>query len=96
MAILNNPPMDDDFRGQIDKKVVIKKWMDKIIITAYPDMSKVKYNDNQQAEQKRFADAVAYAQTIINDPQKKAQYKARLPKGKRVFNAAIAEFMKGK
>jgi hypothetical protein len=39
--------------------------------------------------------AVAYAQSIITDPIKKAAYQEKLPKGKRVYNAALQEFLKG-
>ena len=95
MAILRNS-LPDNIRGHINKQVVIKHRFGKTIITAYPDMSKVRYNENQKTEQRRFADAVAYARSIISDLEKKAQYKARLPKGKKVFNAAIADYMSGR
>ena len=90
MAILRNFP-DKEFSGNVEKRVVIRQRLGKTIISVFPDMSNVKYNESQQIEQKRFADAVAYAKEIIQDPDKKALYKSRLPKGKKVFNAAIAE-----
>ncbi|WP_207427981.1 hypothetical protein [Pedobacter sp. SYSU D00535] len=95
MAILRTP-LPENIRGSVQGLVVIKHRLGKTLITAFPDMSKVVYTEKQKAEQKRFADAVAYARAIISNPEKKAAYQARLPKGRKVFNAAIADYMKGK
>ena len=95
MAILNTP-LPDYVRGSVEGIVVIKHWLGKTVITAFPDMSRIVFSPKQKAEQRRFADAVAYAKGIISDPQRKALYQARLPKGKKVFNAAIADYMKGR
>ena len=95
MAI-HTEPLPEHIRGHVDRIVVIKHRFGKTILTAFPDMSKVVYNEKQKGEQKRFADAVAYAKAIISDPEKKLFYQAKLPKGKRVFNAAITEYMTGK
>ncbi|MEJ6982008.1 hypothetical protein WG906_16180 [Pedobacter sp. P351] len=91
MAILKNSLTG--FRGNIDKVIVVKQQGCKTILTAYPDMSKVVYNEKQKAEQKRFSDAVQYAKSIVRNAKKKEEYEARIPKGKKVFNAAIAEYM---
>ncbi|WP_207423097.1 hypothetical protein [Desertivirga brevis] len=95
MAILKTP-LPECVRGHVDKQIVIKHRFGKTIITAYPDMSRVCFNENQKAKQRLFADAVIYARSIVNDPVKKARYKAILPARKRVFNAAIADFMHGR
>lgn len=57
-------------------------------------MTGVTWTCNQLAERDRFAEAVVYARSIISDPAQKTAYKARLEPGKRVFNAAIAEYMR--
>lgn len=93
MAILNNP-LYRDYHGHIDKLIVIKQYAAKTVMTAYPDMSKVVWSAAQAGERSRFAQAVAYAKSIIADPQRKAAYKARIDPGKKVFNAAIAEYMR--
>jgi hypothetical protein len=92
MAI-HNTPLPDDINGHVERIVVIKHRLGKTILTAFPDMSKIVYNEKQKAEQKKFSEAVAYARAIISDPQKKAMYQAILPKGKKVYHAAIAEYM---
>ena len=93
MAITNNLILQNA-KGSIGKSIVIKKYGEKTVISKYPDMSGVKYNERQKQEQSRFAEAVAYARSIIHDPAKKAEYQKKLPKGKRVYNAALQEFLK--
>ncbi|HVT86539.1 MAG TPA: hypothetical protein VHD35_15145 [Chitinophagaceae bacterium] len=81
-------------RGQIGKQIVVKRYGNKTVITAYPDMSKVKPSKKQKAKRKLFADAVSYAKKINNDPEKKALYKKKLKKGQTVYNYAIKEYLK--
>jgi hypothetical protein len=95
MAILYTP-LPDYVRGNVEGIVVIKHWRGRTVITTFPDMSRVVYSQKQKAEQKRFAEAVAYAKSIIRDPRKKAAYQAKVPRGKKVFNAAIADYMRGR
>jgi hypothetical protein len=38
---------------------------------------------------------VQYAKSIIADPKKKAALKAKLPRGKSVYHAAIKKYLKG-
>ena len=83
-------------RGQIAKpNTVTKRYENKEVITMIPDMSRVVYNESQKMEQSRFAKAIAYAKTVLADLVKKAAFQNKLPKGKRVFNAAIKQYMEG-
>jgi hypothetical protein len=79
-------------RGQIGKQFVVKQYGKKTVITAYPDMSRVKASKAQKANRKEFAKAVAYAQSILHDPVKKKAFVAKLPKGASVYHAAMKEF----
>jgi len=81
-------------RGQIGKQIVVKQYGKKTVITAYPDMSRVKPSKLQKQKRKRFAAAIAFAQAIVHDPVRKAAYAKKLKKGQRVYNAAIKEFLK--
>ena len=92
MAISHNPYWDD-FSGAVDKSFVVKQYKDKTVITAYPDRSKVVFAPSQVKTQKDFARAVAFAQSIIRDPVKKAAYKVK--KGEKVFNRAIKDYIAG-
>jgi hypothetical protein len=80
-------------RGAIGKQIVVKQYGSKTVITAYPDMSNVKPSKLQKLKRKKFAAAIEYAQSIINDPMKKAAYAKKLKKNARVYNAAIKEFL---
>lgn len=83
-------------RGQIGKQIVVKQYGNKTVITAYPDMSGIKPSKLQKQKRKRFAAAIAYAQSIIHDPVRKAAYAKKLKKGQRVYNAAIREYLSGR
>lgn len=82
------------FRGQIGKQIVVKQYGKKTVITAYPDMSRVKPSGLQKTKRKKFAEAVAYARTVLRDPLQRAEYARKLKKGQRLYNFIIREFMK--
>jgi hypothetical protein len=94
MARSNSSILLHNVRGQIGKQIVVKRYGNKTVITAYPDMSKVKPSKLQKAKRKIFANAVAYAQAINNDPVKKALYKKKKKKGQTVYHYAIKEYLK--
>lgn len=81
-----------NMRGQIGKQFIVKQYGKKTVITKYPDMSHVKSSKAQKANQKTFAKAVAYAQSILHDPVKKKAYAAKLKKGASVYHAAMKEY----
>lgn len=92
MAITNSPYLKN-YKGHKDKTLVVKQYDTQTVVTSYPDRTGVVYTENQQAFQNRFAEAVAWARSIIRDPVKKAEYSKLLPKGKRLYNAAIQEYL---
>ena len=94
MARSESNPLLHQVRGQIGKQIGVKRYGKKTVISAYPDMSGVKPSKLQKVKRKSFADAVAYAKAINNDPVKKALYKKKVNKGQRVFNYAIREYLK--
>ena len=96
MARTNNNLLTKALKGQIGKQLVFKQYGKKTVVTRYPDMSQVVPSKAQKKKRSGFAEAVAYAQTINNDPVTKAKYAKKLKKGKSVFQYAIQEFLKGK
>ena len=56
-------------------------------------MGNIKKSKLQKQKQKSFADAVAYAQSILRDPKKKATYAKKIPEDKTVYHAAIQEYL---
>lgn len=93
MAITLNSILLHRVRGQIGKQIVVKRYGLKTVITAYPDMSRVKPSKLQKTKRKDFAAAVAYTRAIINNPLTKAAYAKRIRKGERVYNFAIKEYL---
>lgn len=81
-------------QGQIGKKIVIKHYGKKVVITKAPDMSKIKPSALQQVQRSRFAEAVAYARHINNTPELKAAYLKKAKKSKSVYQYALKEFLK--
>ncbi|MEJ8842837.1 hypothetical protein WG954_10625 [Lacibacter sp. H375] len=96
MARTSNNIVTKGLRGQIGKQLVFKQYGKKTVVTRYPDMSKVLPSPLQKQQRSGFAEAVAYAQSINNDPILKAKYAKKVKKGKSVFQYAIQEFLKNK
>ena len=77
----------------ITKQIVVKQYSYGTVVTKYPDMSSVKPSKKQLKEKSRFATAVAFAQSIINDPQQKKQWQKKVAKGKTVYHTAIQWYL---
>nr|WP_294896675.1 hypothetical protein [uncultured Pedobacter sp.] len=94
MAISKNPLLKG-FSGHIDKTYVVKQYPgDRTVITAYPDMSKVKPSKAQLKAKADFANAVAYAKQVMNNGNEKLKAQERLAKRKgSLYHALIAEYM---
>ncbi len=48
----------------------------------------------QKVQRSKFAESVAYSKAINYDSIQKAAYLKKIPRGKKVFNFAMAEYMK--
>ncbi|MEO6404402.1 MAG: hypothetical protein ABIY51_15640 [Ferruginibacter sp.] len=94
MARVKNNPMFKGVSGRIGDQIIVKQYSFGTVWSAVPDMSQVKKSALQKLGQNIFSDAVAYAQSIIHDPKKKAAYAKKIPKCKTVYHAAIQEYMK--
>jgi hypothetical protein len=84
-------------RGAIGKAFVIKHYKKgKIIKTKYPDMQGIKPSSKQKISRRTFRKAVAFAQAIYWNPEKKAEWKAKLRKPRRLFQALMKVYYKQK
>ena len=83
----------DGLTGAIGKQIVLRRRGNKTYASKYPDMSGIKPSKDQKKKRNAFAEAVKYAQSIIQDPAKKSAYKVK--KGKTVYHTAIKDFMRG-
>jgi hypothetical protein len=80
--------------GQVGKQLVFKRYGNKTVVTRYPDMSRVKPSPAQKDRRQLFAEAVAYARAINNDPVRKAAYLQTIPKGEKVYQFALKEYLR--
>ncbi len=87
---------DKEFRGTIDKKVVVRQ--NKVlgtILSVYPDMSKIVPSEAQLAQRAKLRRAQNYTKVLLSDPAIKAFYKERCGPRQRPHNILISELMKG-
>jgi len=78
--------------GRIGKNMVFKNYGSKTVVSAYPDMSKVKLSAKQKKENKRFKEAMTYARSQMSDPDSKSAYKSKTTGLQKPHNLAIADF----
>ena len=80
-------------RGSLGKELVIKHYSWGVIMTKFPDMSGIIASAKQRKCRNIFKEAVAYAQTVIADPVKKAEWQGRIRRRNGVYNKAITAYM---
>jgi site-specific recombinase XerD len=78
--------------GAIGKKYVIKQYRNKQVVTRYPDMSRIVPTQKQKVRRRLFARAVRYAQSIYWKPELKAEWKRKLRRPKRLFQALMKQY----
>jgi hypothetical protein len=86
-------------RGAVGKSFVVKHYRGgRIVVTRFPDMSKVMASGKQRVRRDLFREAVVYAQWIIGDEERKQAFRKTLPRKKRgkVYQAAIQLYMRMK
>ena len=94
-VILN--PFIQDIRGKLGGYVFRHTPAGEMTIIKRADMSGVKWSKAQKANRQRFKEAVAYAQAALADPQiRKVYEKAAAKQGKRPYDLAKSDYLKGK
>ncbi|MFC4230258.1 hypothetical protein ACFOW1_00035 [Parasediminibacterium paludis] len=83
-------------RGQVGRKYVYKKYGNKTVVTAYPNMKNIRPSVAQLAGRSLFAKASVFARDAIKDPVMCAQFAARANPGQTPYRCAVSLFMKGK
>ena len=94
MAKNNNNIVINNISGSIGKQIVIKKFKAGTIVTKFPDMSNIIPTEEQKKKRTKFADAVAFAKQINNNPAEHKKWKKDYPNAMSVFQAAISWYMK--
>lgn len=80
--------------GQLGRQVVFKQYGDKTVVSAYPDMSRVKPSKKQKANRNVFKEAVAYAKNITGTPELKKKYLKKVKAGESVYHYVLKEYLK--
>ena len=94
MARIQQGSILSGIRGKIGGVVIKRYWSGTIVISKVPDMSNVTASEKQTAKRNLFKEAVAYAQQVIRDPKQKAALRKKLKRGRSVYHAAVAAYMK--
>src|SRR4051812_45031695 len=92
MARSNKNIVINGFSGQLGH-IILKNYSGRTVMGVTPNMASVKKSELQLSYEAMFKKAVAFAQSIINDPVKKKAYQKTLRKGKSVYHAVIKEYM---
>jgi hypothetical protein len=80
--------------GAIGDELVLKQYKYGMVVSRYPDMSKVKASTLQKENRNLFRDAHYHAQGINRDPVKKAAFKKTMKKGETsVYFVALTRYM---
>ena len=86
------PPSMFWVSGAIGKKYVIKQYKKGQVVTRYPDMSRIVPTTKQKVRRRLFARAVRYAQSIYWKRELKAEWKRKLRRPRRLFQALMKQY----
>ena len=92
MARLKKNSMLNDLRGTLGKEIVFKHYRDKVVVSKYPDMNKVKPSALQVENRKRMKEATAYALSVLHNPKLKTAFEKTLQPGETVYRKAIKQY----
>lgn len=92
MARLKRNSLLSALQGTIGKEIVIKQYADKVVVSIYPDMSKVKPTELQRLQRRKITEANAYASAVKRDPKLRKQYEKKLKPGESVFHKVKKDF----
>ncbi len=92
MASTGNNYVTHGISGRIGKELVFRTIKNKTYACKNPDMSISFHPKIKTKKRKLFGEAVKYARSIMNDPEKKALYKAR--PGSTLYHTLISDYTK--
>ena len=90
--LANNNELFKRLQGSLGKEIVLKQYPDKVVVSKYPDMSKVKPSPKQVEGRQRMKEATAYALSILRNPVLKAAFEHKIAKGESVYHKAKKEY----
>ncbi len=93
MGIVQKGSLLSGIKGRVGD-LVFKHYKDKVVVTKVPNFGPDKPSKLQKVYRSEFSKAVAYAQTITRNKEKKKTYEKKVKPGQRVYNYAIQEYYK--
>lgn len=93
MAVVKNNKVTKGLSGKFED-FIFKNYSYGTVVSKVPDRSKVKLSKKQKRANTLFKAAVAYAKEVIRDPKKRKPYETALKRGKTVYHAALADYLK--
>jgi predicted HTH transcriptional regulator len=91
MARIKNNTLIKGTAGAIGKDIVYRTFKNDTFSGKFPDMSAVIPSKNQTKARKRFAEAVAFAKSVMKDGEQSRKNKGR--KGNSLYHATIKEYL---
>ncbi len=82
-------------KGQVGQEIVFKQYADKVVVSKFPDMSKVKPSEKQLAQRLRMKEATAFALGVLRTPEIRAAFEAGLLPGESVYHKAKKSYFLG-
>ena len=89
-------PFLEQVYGTFGKEVTFRRTpKGKTSIIKMADMSKVQWSPAQVAQRQRMKEAIAYAQAVLADPERKKIYAKRgKRKHRRAYDEALSEYLR--
>jgi hypothetical protein len=93
MAKLSKDSMLTGYSGKMGN-IVFRRFNRTTLIAAAPRKSNKPPTAGQKLQRDRFRLASLYAKSLLRDPEKSEQYKARAAKGQSAHTVAMQEFLR--
>lgn len=93
MATFSNNVVTHGLSGMLGDMIVFRQKNGKTFLSAKPTKSHHGPTEAQLNQQQKFQEAVLYAQSVINNPEKRETYADRAKDGASAFNVALADFL---
>lgn len=84
-----------NIHGAIGKKLVVKHYGKKVVMSAYPDMSAIKPSIAQLQRRNLFKAANEYARRVYQNSSLREEWMKKTGERARLYGRIVGEYMKG-
>ena len=93
MAIVEKNIIIEGLSGKLGKMLVFRQRGGKTIVAATPRKTDKAPSEAQEIRREKFRQAVAYAQSVLENPSLKTLYAAKLHTHQSVYHAALSDYL---